>query len=288
MKAKGLFDKTLIIVTSDHGDYLGDHWLGEKELFHEESVHIPLIIYNPDPAADLARGTVDDRLVESIDLAPTFVEAAGGRPAGHILEGRSLWSATFGEKQENWRNAVISECDYAFRRARVRPRRFAGSRARLYGPHRALEVHPLRWFCTAAFRSRTRSKGAHRSRRGSRLRRHSGSNARLADAMGPSQTNACDDRRRGDRKADGRSQDARLSIRGLVDVDERMGEVPEAIPPPRLAEPRSPALRTNKQPARRGLSDPLEDPFGQGSGMKLGRRARGGRWLYASLERTWR
>ncbi len=31
-------DQTLIVFTSDHGDYLGDHWLGEKELFYEESV----------------------------------------------------------------------------------------------------------------------------------------------------------------------------------------------------------------------------------------------------------
>ena len=119
MKARGLFDKTLIVFTSDHGDYLGDHWLGEKELFHEESVRVPLIIYNPDPAAEGARGTVDDRLVEAIDLAPTFVEAAGGTPADHILEGRSLWSATLGERQDSWREAVISECDYAFREARA-------------------------------------------------------------------------------------------------------------------------------------------------------------------------
>ncbi len=35
---RNLFDETMIVMTSDHGDYLGDHWLGEKELFHEESV----------------------------------------------------------------------------------------------------------------------------------------------------------------------------------------------------------------------------------------------------------
>ena len=28
----------MIVLTSDHGDYLGDHWLGEKDLFHEQSV----------------------------------------------------------------------------------------------------------------------------------------------------------------------------------------------------------------------------------------------------------
>ena len=119
MKSEGLFENTLIVLTSDHGDYLGDHWLGEKELFHEESVRVPLIIYNPAAEADATRGQVDDRLVEAIDLAPTFVEAMGGIPAAHILEGRSLMSATTGGASEVWRSAVISECDYAFREARL-------------------------------------------------------------------------------------------------------------------------------------------------------------------------
>ena len=47
LQERGLFDNTLIVFTSDHGDYLGDHWMGEKDLFHEPSVKIPLIIYDP-------------------------------------------------------------------------------------------------------------------------------------------------------------------------------------------------------------------------------------------------
>ena len=35
MDERGLLDTTMIVFTSDHGDYLGDHWLGEKQLFHE-------------------------------------------------------------------------------------------------------------------------------------------------------------------------------------------------------------------------------------------------------------
>lgn len=114
---RGLMDSTLVVFTSDHGDYLGDHWLGEKELFHEESVRVPMIICDPDRSADPTRGSVDERLVESIDLAPTFVEAAGGRVPGHILEGRSLLALLRGASPE-WRDAVVSECDYSFRRAR--------------------------------------------------------------------------------------------------------------------------------------------------------------------------
>jgi arylsulfatase A-like enzyme len=114
-----LFERTMIVMTSDHGDYLGDHWLGEKELFHEESVHIPLIVYDPDAAADGARGSVSAELVEAIDLAPTFVEAVGGAVPGHVLEGRSLLPVTRGAGAGAAREAVFSECDYAFRAARL-------------------------------------------------------------------------------------------------------------------------------------------------------------------------
>jgi arylsulfatase A-like enzyme len=100
------------VLTSDHGDYLGDHWLGEKDLFHEQSVKVPMIIYDPRASADPARGTVCDALVESIDLAPTFVEAAGGKIADHILEGRSLAPWLRGETPE-WREFAISEYDYS-------------------------------------------------------------------------------------------------------------------------------------------------------------------------------
>ncbi|WP_420862500.1 sulfatase-like hydrolase/transferase [Algirhabdus cladophorae] len=103
---------TMIVLTSDHGDYLGDHWLGEKDLFHAQSVKVPMIIYDPRPQADVARGTTCDALVESIDLAPTFVEAAGGEVPDHILEGRSLIPWLHGQTPD-WRSYAISEFDYS-------------------------------------------------------------------------------------------------------------------------------------------------------------------------------
>lgn len=114
LEDRGLMDNTMIVFTSDHGDYLGDHWLGEKDLFHEPSVKVPLIVYDPSRAADATRGTVCDKLVEAIDLAPTFLEAAGGDPAdqSHRLEGRSLMPLLHG-KEVPWRKYAISEYDYA-------------------------------------------------------------------------------------------------------------------------------------------------------------------------------
>jgi len=71
-----------------------------------------MIIYDPRAHADVTRGTTCDALVESIDLAATFVEAAGGKVADHILEGRSLMPWLKGERPE-WREYAISEYDYS-------------------------------------------------------------------------------------------------------------------------------------------------------------------------------
>lgn len=119
LEANGRMDDTLIVFTSDHGDYLGDHWLGEKEMFHECSVRIPLVVYDPDAAADGTRGTRSDLFVESIDLIPTFLDLFGGwKDAGHVLEGRSLLPALRGRPNGEWRDAVFSESDFAFKPAR--------------------------------------------------------------------------------------------------------------------------------------------------------------------------
>lgn len=113
LEARGKLDDTMIVLTSDHGDYLGDHWLGEKDLFHEPSVKVPMIIYDPRPEADATRGTTCDALVEQIDLTATFIEAAGGEVPTHIVEGRSLMPFVRGETPETWRDFVISEYDYS-------------------------------------------------------------------------------------------------------------------------------------------------------------------------------
>ncbi|TMV05653.1 phosphonate monoester hydrolase [Ruegeria sediminis] len=113
MERTGRMQDTMIVLTSDHGDFLGDHWMGEKTFYHDASTRVPLIIYDPSPQADATRGTVCDALVESIDLVPTFVEVAGGEIAGHVLEGHSLLPILHGEADETGRSFVISEYDYS-------------------------------------------------------------------------------------------------------------------------------------------------------------------------------
>ncbi len=113
LQETGRMEDTMIVLTSDHGDYLGDHWLGEKDLFHDPSVRVPLIVYDPTAQADATRGTVCDALVEAIDLAATFIEAAGGQVPDHVIEGRSLLPFLHGAVPDSWRDVVISEYDYS-------------------------------------------------------------------------------------------------------------------------------------------------------------------------------
>ena len=119
LKHSEQFDNTLIVFTSDHGDYLGDHWLGEKDLFHEPSVRVPLIVANPDPQCDATRGSVSSALVEAIDLLPTFVDFAGETVCRERLEGHSLMPLLqTSEAPTDWRHFAVSEIDYSERGAR--------------------------------------------------------------------------------------------------------------------------------------------------------------------------
>ncbi len=119
LKRTRQFDNTIIVITSDHGDYLGDHWLGEKDMFHDPSVRIPLIIHDPRKNADISRGITYNHMIESIDLLPTFYEWAGGdeNTQDHVLEGASLVDFVNGNVPHIWRTASISEYDYAWKEA---------------------------------------------------------------------------------------------------------------------------------------------------------------------------
>ncbi|MFD0915446.1 alkaline phosphatase family protein [Pseudahrensia aquimaris] len=119
MEERGLMENTMVVFTSDHGDYLGDHWMGEKDLFHDQSAKIPLIVYDPRKEADATRGMARDELVEAIDLAPTFLHAQGGKPKPHVLEGRDLAPLLHDAGEIEWRGYAISEYDYSTRDARA-------------------------------------------------------------------------------------------------------------------------------------------------------------------------
>jgi arylsulfatase A-like enzyme len=141
LAAQGRLDDTLIIFTADHGDFLGDHWLGEKEYFFEPVQRVPMIVVEPGAAP----GRASDAFVECIDVVPTILDALGLPIPEHRIEGRSLrpwlgtglatsaisghpgtWDpevtsapATASAIAAPWREAVFGSLDYAFREARL-------------------------------------------------------------------------------------------------------------------------------------------------------------------------
>lgn len=119
LAAAGRLDDTLIVFTADHGDFLGDHWLGEKELFYDTVQKVPFIVVDPRRDADSTRGTVEARFVESVDVVPTVLETLGVPLPAHRLEGRSLLPLLHGESPADWRDSTYSELDYSYREARL-------------------------------------------------------------------------------------------------------------------------------------------------------------------------
>ncbi len=81
-------DNTIVIFTSDHGSLLGDHGLSGKWLMYENSIRVPMIVYDPRIDKKFA-GTRRDEMVLSIDLAPTMLALAGLKPP-ESMQGRDL------------------------------------------------------------------------------------------------------------------------------------------------------------------------------------------------------
>ena len=103
-----LLDDTIIIVTSDHGDMLGERGLWYKMNFFEHSARVPLIMAGP----GVVHRTVAEP-VSLVDLLPTFLEIASGgevvsEDLGMPIDGRSLWPLARGGA-ENADGEVIAE-----------------------------------------------------------------------------------------------------------------------------------------------------------------------------------
>ncbi len=75
-----LLRDTLIIFTSDHGEYLGDHLLGGKFWYHEPSAHVPFVLRLPKCFDDRRAGSSVSIPVTHADILPTLIRAAGGEP----------------------------------------------------------------------------------------------------------------------------------------------------------------------------------------------------------------
>jgi arylsulfatase A-like enzyme len=100
LKEQGLDKNTIIVFTSDNGYYMGEHGLEGKWYGHEESIRVPLIVYDP----RLKHRAVAEEMVLNIDVAPTILAWAGistpaqmqGSAFNHLLQHSSnKWRKEF-------------------------------------------------------------------------------------------------------------------------------------------------------------------------------------------------
>jgi arylsulfatase A-like enzyme len=103
LDAVGQAANTVVLFTSDHGEFLGDHYLSGKEFFYDASARVPFIVAGP----GIAAGAVSDALVSHLDVTPTCIDITA-QPIPGRLEGRSLLPAAR-DPQANVRDTLFGE-----------------------------------------------------------------------------------------------------------------------------------------------------------------------------------
>lgn len=109
LKLSGTWDDTIVVLTSDHAEMMGDHFMLGKGGYFDGSYHIPLIIR--DPRHRKAAGSAVDRFTEAVDILPTLIDLLGEPPEPH-LDGCSLKPFLSGGSPAAWRDAAHWEFDF--------------------------------------------------------------------------------------------------------------------------------------------------------------------------------
>ena len=102
LEANNLMDNTLIVYTSDQGFYLGEHGWYDKRFVYDESFKTPLLVAW---AGKIAPKSTSSTMVQNLDYAQTFLEAAG-IPAPADMQGESLLPLLTGNSESWTRDAV--------------------------------------------------------------------------------------------------------------------------------------------------------------------------------------
>ncbi|MGB7261393.1 MAG: sulfatase-like hydrolase/transferase [Albidovulum sp.] len=109
LKESGQYENTLIVVTADHGEMLGDHHAWGKSTFYDAAYHTPFILR--DPQNRQSAGDFVDAPTESVDVSPTILHWLE-LEAPQTMDGRSLMPFVLGEAVETWREFTFSELDF--------------------------------------------------------------------------------------------------------------------------------------------------------------------------------
>lgn len=107
-------DNTAVIFASDHGMYYGERGLSDCWQMNEESLRIPLILFDP-KAVNHHRGKVRNEMALNIDVAPTLLELAGLSPHP-MMQGRSLLPL-LRNQDIDWRTEFF--CEHLFDRSDI-------------------------------------------------------------------------------------------------------------------------------------------------------------------------
>ncbi len=107
LKEQGLDKNTIIIYMADNGYYMGDRGFAGKWSHYEESLRVPLIIYDPRNEKDQLNMT-NDAIVLNLDIAPTILDYAGV-PVSTQYQGKSLRPFYNQENVTNWRSEFFCE-----------------------------------------------------------------------------------------------------------------------------------------------------------------------------------
>lgn len=106
LKAQGIYEESLIIFTSDHGEMLGSHGLFQKMCMYEEASRVPLYMKFPKKENQGMAGKVIKDTVSHVDLMPTLCEYLDLKP-GHIMDGKSLMPMISGKRDGKEGQAFI-------------------------------------------------------------------------------------------------------------------------------------------------------------------------------------
>jgi len=106
LKKRQIYDNTVIMLMGDNGYFLGERGFAGKWLMHEESIRVPLIVFDPQ-AGKKTRGITVSEMALNIDLAPTILELAKVKIPPRI-QGRSLVPLLKGRKPK-WRTDFLYE-----------------------------------------------------------------------------------------------------------------------------------------------------------------------------------
>ena len=106
LKDEGLADNTVIVFMGDNGYYLGERGFAGKWLMHEQSLRVPLMIYDP-RQAESERGKTFEEMVLNLDIASTILDLAGVE-IPKTYQGESLVSF-YDDNTENWRSSAFFE-----------------------------------------------------------------------------------------------------------------------------------------------------------------------------------